>query len=73
MVWVGPEGRDWALAQPHVRPMVFGSRELSGFVCVDPDGVATDEALADWVQRTLDYVASLPEKPSTARKPSNER
>ena len=72
MVRVGAEGREWALAQPHVRPMVFGSRELAGFVCVDPEGVATEEALATWVQRGLDCVALLPAKPPGATKRPNE-
>jgi TfoX N-terminal domain len=60
MVRVGADGRERALAEPHVRPMRLGERVLSGFVCVDPAGVAADEALARWVQRGLDFVASLP-------------
>src|SRR5258708_13985545 len=42
MVRVGPEAREWALAQPHVRPMKFAGRPLGGFVCVDPAGIRTD-------------------------------
>lgn len=34
MVRVGPEARERALAQPHVRPMEFTGRPLAGFVCV---------------------------------------
>ena len=60
MVRVGAAERERALAEPHVRPMRLGGRVLSGFVCVDPAGVAADEALARWVQRGLDFVASLP-------------
>jgi hypothetical protein len=62
MVRVGPEGREWALAQPHVRPMKFAGRALAGFVCVDPEGYRTDEKLATWVQRGLDFVSTLPAK-----------
>jgi hypothetical protein len=29
-------------------------------VLVDPDGFRTDAALAAWVQRSLDFVATLP-------------
>jgi hypothetical protein len=43
--------------------MRLGGRVLSGFVCVDPAGIAADEALARWVQRGLDFAASLPAKP----------
>jgi TfoX/Sxy family transcriptional regulator of competence genes len=60
MIRVGREGRDQALREPHVRPMVLGGRSLSAFVCVDPPGYAADDALARWVQRGLDFVAGLP-------------
>ena len=62
MVRVGREGYKWALAQPHVRPMEFAGRPLSGFVCVDPEGYQTDAALATWVQRAIDFVSTLQPK-----------
>jgi hypothetical protein len=67
MVRVGPAGLAGALARPHVRPMVFAGRPLSGFVCVDPGGYRTDAALAAWVQRGIDFVSTLPAK-SPARR-----
>jgi len=69
MVRVGREGYKWALAQPHVRPMEFASRPLSGFVCVDPEGYQTDTALAAWVQRGIDFVSTLQPKQHAARRP----
>ncbi|HKC14247.1 MAG TPA: TfoX/Sxy family protein [Vicinamibacteria bacterium] len=69
MVRVGPEAREWALAQPHVRPMKFAGRSLAGFVCVDPAGFRTETALASWVQRGIDFVTALPAKGSATRKP----
>jgi len=63
MVRVGAGGREQALREPHVRPMRFGGRELSGFIRVEPAGFAADEALARWVRRGLDFVAGLPAKP----------
>ena len=68
MVRVGAEGREQALGQPHVRPMQFGGRALSGFICVEPDGFAADDALARWVQRGLDFVAGLPAKAARTRR-----
>jgi TfoX/Sxy family transcriptional regulator of competence genes len=62
MVRVGAEGREQALGQPHVRPMQFAGRTLSGFICVEPEGFAADDALARWVQRGLDFVSGLPAK-----------
>lgn len=68
MVRVGPEARERALAQPHVRPMEFAGRPLAGFVCVEPGGYATDAALESWVQQGIDFVSTLPTKEPAARK-----
>ena len=62
MVRVGREAREWALGQPHVRPMAMAGRTLAGFVLVDPEGFATDAALETWVQRGVDFAATLAPK-----------
>lgn len=72
MVRVGPEARERALAQPHVRPMAFAGRPLAGFVCVDPGGYRTDTELATWIQRGIDVVSTLPAKKPAARRPRPE-
>ena len=56
MVRVGAKGLESALARPHVRPMKFAGRTLSGFVCVDPPGIHTDASLRAWVKRGIDFV-----------------
>jgi len=48
------------------RLMLFAGRALSGFVCIEPEGYAADDALASWVQRGLDFVSGLPAKPVRA-------
>lgn len=62
MIRVGAEGRERALAEPHVRPMEFAGKRLAGFVCVDPAGYRSDAALTAWVQRGLDFVSTLPRR-----------
>ena len=62
MVRVGRDMRERALAEPHVRPMEFAGRRLSGFVLVDAEAIATDADLSAWVQRGIDFAASLPAK-----------
>lgn len=57
MIRVGPEGRDRALRQPHVRPMELGGHRLAGFVCVEPAGYKTEAALRSWVQQGIDYIS----------------
>jgi hypothetical protein len=59
MVRVGPQRYEWALSQPHVRPMTFARRRLAGYVCVDPAGYSADSALQKWVGRGIDYVSTL--------------
>ena len=60
MVRVGAQGRDQALAEPHVSPMEFAGRRLRGFICVDQEGFRTEASLAAWIRRGLDVVAQLP-------------
>jgi len=62
MVRVGREAYQRMLTEPHVRPMEFAGRRPTGFVLVDPPGYRTDPALARWIQRGIDFVATLPAK-----------
>lgn len=62
LVRIGPENYEKALAEPHVRPMDFTGRPLRGFVFVGPGGYQTDEDLAKWVKRAVDFASSLPAK-----------
>jgi TfoX/Sxy family transcriptional regulator of competence genes len=68
MVRVGSEAYQRMLTQPHVRPMEFAGRRPTGFVLVDPEGYHTDGLLAAWVQRGVDFVATLPAKKPTVTK-----
>lgn len=62
MVRVGPHRFEDALAQPHARPMDFTGRPMKGMVYVAPAGYETEEGLAAWVRRGIDYASSLPPK-----------
>jgi TfoX/Sxy family transcriptional regulator of competence genes len=62
MVRVGPDRFEEALAEPHARPMDFTGRPMKGMVYVDPAAYASDEGLAAWVKRGVDFAASLPPK-----------
>jgi hypothetical protein len=69
MVRVGREAYQAMLAELHVRPMEFAGRRPTGFVLVDPEGYQTDTALATWIKRGLDFVATLPAKQPAGRAP----
>ena len=58
---VGPERYAAALSRPHVRPMDFIGRPLSGFVYVDPRGVKIDGTLTKWLREATEYALSLPQ------------
>jgi len=63
MVRVGPDVRPSALEEPHVKPLEIGRRRRpNAFVCVEPEGFASDKALSGWIDLGLDFVATLPPK-----------
>jgi len=62
MVRVGKADQAACLALPHARPMEMTGRVMGGFVVVDAEGLAEDDALASWVERGSAYAASLPPK-----------
>jgi TfoX/Sxy family transcriptional regulator of competence genes len=62
MVRVGPDAYDEALGRPHAREMNFTGRAMRGMVYVDPGGIASEKALAGWVERGLAFAETLPPK-----------
>lgn len=63
MVRLDPADAEEALREPHTRPMDFTGKPMKNMVYVDPQGTASDEDLAQWVEAGADYAASLPPKP----------
>ena len=62
MLRLGAERAETALDEPHARPMDFTGRPMRGMVYVDPPGFSTDQALAAWIGRALEFAATLPPK-----------
>ncbi len=62
MVRLDPADAAKALGEPHARPMDFTGKPAKNMVYVDPEGTASDEGLAAWVDAGADYAASLPPK-----------
>ena len=62
MLRLGQVGADEALDEPHVRLMDFTGKPMSTMVFVEPAGITTEKALADWIQKALAYVQTLPPK-----------
>jgi hypothetical protein len=68
LIRVGEAAHGQALGEPHASPMTMGGRTMKGFVRVAPEGYRTDAVLRKWIERGLDFVATLPAK-SARRKP----
>ena len=62
MVRVGPDAYEDALSKTGARPMDFTGRPSKGMVYVDSAALSARDQLIEWVQRGLDYAASLPPK-----------
>jgi len=62
MVRVGPAGYEEALRRPGTRPFDMTGRPMKGWVGVDPEGLATEEMLEDWIRQGVQFAASLPAK-----------
>lgn len=62
MARVGPERYQDALAVEHVRVMDFTGRPLTGYVYVDPPGLADDDRLKAWVLWCAGFVRGVPAK-----------
>lgn len=74
LVRVGAAAQERVLAEPHVVAAKMGNgRTMTGFVRVVPEGYRTDAALKKWIERSLDFVASLPSKPAHAKAGRSQR
>jgi hypothetical protein len=68
LVRVGPEGHASAVAAPHASPMIMAGRGILGYVKVEPAGVATQGAVASWIERAWKHVRTLAPKTVGARR-----
>jgi TfoX/Sxy family transcriptional regulator of competence genes len=62
MVRVDPDDSDELVAGGQARLVEMRGREMRGWLRVDSDDVATDEALSAWVDRGVAFASSLPPK-----------
>ena len=68
MVRLGEAGARDALAEPHTRPLAFGTRTAKAFVLVDGAGLGSDAELDAWIVRALRFVRTLPEVSGETRR-----
>jgi len=59
---LGPEQAALALREPNVARFDITGKPMKGWVLVEPEGIETDEQLRGWIDKSLDFVSTLPSK-----------
>ena len=55
MARIDPEIYEESLTRKGVREMDFTRKPMKGWIYVSPEGIDTDDELAEWIQLALDY------------------
>lgn len=62
IIRVGLEGYESDLQEPHTKPFDMTGRPMTGWIVVKEEGYSSDNDLAVWVQKGVDFALSLPPK-----------
>lgn len=62
IVRIGPEAYQAALHEPYVREFDLTGKPMRGWILIEAEGVESDEQLADWIKRAMNFVTTLPQK-----------
>ena len=62
IVRVGPRYYQEALQQRHTREFDITGRAMEGWVMIQAEGYESDQALAEWVGRGVEFALTLPPK-----------
>ena len=59
---LGPKQAEAALKEPNVVEFDITGRPMTGWVMVEADGLETDQQLNGWIERSVEFVSTLPGK-----------
>lgn len=59
IVRVGPAAYQGALSRPHTAEFDFTGRPMTGWIGVEPEGLAEDADLAAWVEQGVAFALTL--------------
>ncbi len=62
IVRLDKKDHDRTQSEPWVGPMDLTGKVMRGWACIEPDEIATPQALEAWVSRAVAYVSTLPPK-----------
>lgn len=68
---IAPGAGERLIEETAAKPMEMGGRTMTGWLSVPLSEVATDDALATWVERGVSYARSLPSKDKTRKSAMN--
>ena len=59
---LGPDEREAALREPHIRAFDITGKPMRNWIAVEPEGVGDDDQLKDWIEQATKFVRTLPGK-----------
>ena len=59
---IDPAEYEPGLAEDYVREFDITGRPMKGWILIEPDGIETDDQLAEWIRRSVEFVSTLPAK-----------
>lgn len=62
IVRVGPDAYEDALREPHVKEFDITGKPMKGWIMVEPEGVAEEYELKNWIEQAQKFVKTLPRK-----------
>lgn len=62
MARVGPDNYEKLLKIAHAKKMDFTGKPMKGMIYVEPEGLQSEKELEFWVNKSLDFISTLPSK-----------
>jgi TfoX/Sxy family transcriptional regulator of competence genes len=62
IVRLDPEAASKLAAEPYAAPFAPAGKPMRGWLLIEADGLDRDDDLRTWIERALDFTATLPAK-----------
>lgn len=61
-VRLDPDETEEALLEPHTKLFDITGKPMKGWLLIEPEGIADEASLKEWIQRAVKFVGKLPKK-----------
>jgi TfoX/Sxy family transcriptional regulator of competence genes len=65
---IGIDAAEDFVGDEHARAMDLTGRPMRGWMQIEPAGTESDPAISDWIDLAVDFVSTLPQKPTGKKK-----